>query len=144
MGVAAEALEEPAHLLVNHGVAGHVIVEILLLRSGRQLAIEQEIAGLQEIAVLGELLDRVATIEQDPVLAIDIGDLRLAASRRGEARIVGEDVGPIVERRYVEHTRPDGAFVDGKLEVLAVQDQRAAFGVCTGLRVHARILDQVA
>jgi len=54
---------------VNHGVASYVIVEILLLRRRRQLAIGQEVAGLQEITVFGELLDRVAVIEQDAILA---------------------------------------------------------------------------
>jgi hypothetical protein len=32
VGVAAETGEEPAHLLVHHGVAGHAVVEIGLLR----------------------------------------------------------------------------------------------------------------
>ncbi len=55
MGVAPEALEEPAHLLVHHRVMGHAVVEIGLLGGGRQLAVEQEIAGLEEIAVLGQV-----------------------------------------------------------------------------------------
>ena len=71
MRVAAEALIEPRHLLVDHGVAGDRAVEIRLLRRGRQLAIEQEIAGLQEVAVLGELLDRIAAIEQNAFVAVD-------------------------------------------------------------------------
>ena len=90
--VAPEALEEAAHLLMDHRVAVHAIVEVLLLRLGRQFAVEQQVAGLEEVAVLGELLDRVAAIEQDALVAVDIGDLGLAASRRGEARVVGEDV----------------------------------------------------
>ena len=75
MGVAAEALEEAGHLLMHHRVARHAIVEIRLLHLGRQLAVEQEIAGLQEVAVLGELLDREAAIEQDALVAVDVGDL---------------------------------------------------------------------
>ena len=35
MRVAAEALEEPAHLLMNHRVAGDAIVKVGLLRVGR-------------------------------------------------------------------------------------------------------------
>ena len=81
MRVAPEALEEPAHLLVHHRVVGHAVVEIGLLRRRRQLAVEQEVAGLQEVAVLGELLDRIAAIEQDAFVAVDIGDLGFAARR---------------------------------------------------------------
>ena len=79
MGVAPETLEEPAHLLVNHGVMDHAVDEIGLLRGGRQLAVEQEIAGLEEVAVLGEIGDRITAVEQDAGVAVDEGDLGLAA-----------------------------------------------------------------
>ena len=81
MRVAPEALEEPAHLLVHHRVVGDAVVEIGLLGGGRQFAVEQQIAGLEEIAVLGQLLDRIAAIEQNAFVAVDIGDLGLAARR---------------------------------------------------------------
>ena len=81
MGVAAEALEEAAHLLVDHGVVGHAIDEVGLLRGGRQLAVEQQVAGFEEVAVLGQIVDRIAAIEQDAFVAVDIGDLGFAASR---------------------------------------------------------------
>ena len=93
MGIAAEAREEPVHLLVDHRVIGHAVVEVGLLRLRRQFAVEQQVAGLEEVAVLGELLDRVAAIEQDALVAVDIGDLRLAGRRRGEAGVVGEAAG---------------------------------------------------
>ena len=80
MGVATEALEEPAHLLVHHRVAGHDVIELGLLGGGRQFAVEQEIAGLQEVAVLGQLLDRVAAVQQHAFVAVDIGDLRTRSS----------------------------------------------------------------
>ena len=90
MGIAAEALEEARQLLMHHRVARDAVVEIGSLRSGRQFAVEQEIAGFEKIALLGELFDRIAAIEQNALVAVDIGDLRLAARRRGEAGIVGE------------------------------------------------------
>jgi hypothetical protein len=70
---------------------GHAIVEVSLLRSGGQLAIEQEIAGFEKITVLGELLDRIAAIKQDAFIAIDIGNLGFAASCRGVTGIVREN-----------------------------------------------------
>ena len=116
MRVAAETLEEPRHLLVHHRVAGHAIVEIGLLRGGRQLAVEQEVAGLQEIAVLGELVDRIAAIEQHALVAVDVGDLRFRARRRGEAGIEGEHAGLAVELADIDHRRPDRAGLDGQLD----------------------------
>ncbi len=107
--VAPEALKEPAHLLVHHGVVRDAIIEIGLLRGGRQFAVEQQIAGLQEVAVLGELLDRIAAIEQDALVAVDIGDLGFAACRRGEARVVGEHPGGAIELRDVDHIGADRA-----------------------------------
>ena len=56
---------------------------------GRQLAEEQQIGHLQKGALLGQLLDGVAPIAQDALVAVDIGDLALARSRVVVARIVG-------------------------------------------------------
>src|SRR4029079_565182 len=84
MRVAAEAGVKPGHLLMHHGMARDQIAERFVLLLGRQLAIEQEIAGLHEGAVFGELVDRVAAIEQHALFAVDEGDLRLAARRGGE------------------------------------------------------------
>ena len=37
--------------------------------------------------MLGDLLDRIAAIEQHTFVAVNIGDLRFATRRRGETRI---------------------------------------------------------
>ena len=125
MGVAAKALEEAVHLVVHHRVARDPVVEIRLLGRGRQLAVEQEIAGLEEVAMLGELLDRVAAIEQDALVAVDIGDLRLAGGGRGEAGIVGEHPGLGVELRDVDDARADRPVLHRELELLVVDDEGA-------------------
>ena len=109
MGVAAETLEEPRHLLVHHGVVDHAVVEVLLLRLGRQLAIEQQIAGLEEVAAFRQLLDRIAAVFQNAGVAIDIGDLGFAGGGRGEAGVVGEHAGLRVKLADVDHVRADGA-----------------------------------
>jgi hypothetical protein len=44
-------------------VVGDTIVEVGLLRGGGKLAVEQEITGLEKVAVLGQLFDRIAAIE---------------------------------------------------------------------------------
>src|SRR3954469_3361937 len=90
MGVTPESLEEPAHLFVNHRVVRHPIIEIGFLSCSRQLAIKQQVAGFEKLTVLSDLLDGIAAIEQNPFIAIDIGNLGFAASGRREAGIVSE------------------------------------------------------
>ncbi len=109
MGVAAEALEEAGHLLVDHGVMDHALVEVFLLRLGRQLAVEQQVAGFEEVAVFRQLLDRIAAVFENAGVAVDIGDLGLAAAGGGEAGIVGEHSGLGVELGDVDDIGPDGA-----------------------------------
>ena len=81
MGVAPKTLKEAAHLLVDHRVMNHAIVEVGLLRGGRQLAVEQQITGFEEVAVLGQIVDRIAAIEQHAFVAVDVGDLGFARAR---------------------------------------------------------------
>jgi hypothetical protein len=50
VGVAAEALEEAGHLLVHHRVTGHAVVEIFLLGLVRQFAVQEQVAGFEEVA----------------------------------------------------------------------------------------------
>ena len=53
MGVAPEALIEARQLLVDHRVQRDVALEGRLLCGVRQVALEQEVAYLHEVAVLG-------------------------------------------------------------------------------------------
>ena len=141
MGVAPEALEEPAHLFVHHRVPGDGVVEVGFLRRRRQFAVEQQVAGLQEVAVLGELLDRIAAIEQDALVAVDIGDLGFAARRRREAGVVGEHAALVVELGDVQHVRADRAVVDRKIPILIADGEGAGFLLGVRLGVHGRALD---
>ena len=129
--VAAEAGEEARHLLVHHGVARHAVVEIVLLRLGRQFAVQQQVADFEEVAVLGELVDRVAAMQQDAGVAVDEGDGRFAAGGRGEARVVGEGAGGAIERRDVDHVRPDRAASHLEIVSFAAEFQ---FCSCFGHR----------
>ena len=78
MGVAAVAGEEAAHLFMHHGVTRHTGVEVLLLRGRRQFAVKQQVAGLEEVALFGKLLDRITAVQQNTFVTIDIGDLGFA------------------------------------------------------------------
>jgi hypothetical protein len=120
MRVAAEATPELRHLLVNHRVIGHVIHEVGLLGLVRQLAVQDQIGDLEEVTLLGQVLDRVAAMQKDALVAVDIGDLRLAAAGRGVARIVGEVAGVVVELADVDDAGTDRTFDDRQLDGLAV------------------------
>ena len=143
MRVAPEAVEEARHLLVHHRVARDAIVEIGLLRGGRQFAVEQEIAGLEEIAVLGELVDRVAAIEQHALVAVDIGDLRFRARRRGEARIEGEHAGLAVELADIDDRGPDRAGLDRQFDRFVADGEGSGGSGCgsTALSLLVRVAE---
>src|SRR5271166_3464409 len=136
MGVPAEALVEAAHLLVHHGVEGDTIIEVGLLRGRGQLAVKQEIAGLEEVAVLGQLLNGVAAIEQEPFVAVDIRYLGLAASGRGVAGIVGEHSGFGVEFADIDHGGSDRSVEDRERRLLVAKAEGSGFDVGAGLRIH--------
>ena len=119
MGVAAEAAEEGRQLLMHHGVMVDGVFEFLHLALVRQFAVEQQIAGLQEAGMLGQIGDGIAAILQHALVAIDEGDVGLGRSGRGEAGIVGEDVRLVVELADVHDIGALGARKDGEFVILA-------------------------
>jgi hypothetical protein len=60
----------------------HPLVELGLVR---QLTVQQQVGDLQERGALGQLLDRVAAVLEDPGVAVDVGD-GAAAGGRVDAR----------------------------------------------------------
>ena len=107
VGVVLVPGDEAPDPLVDHGVAPELRVERIPLRLRRQLAVQQQVADFQEVAALGELLDRVAAVEQHPFLPVDVGDGARTARRRGEAGVVGE----------AAQRRRQGADVDDRAAV---------------------------
>ena len=121
MSVATETVEETVHLVVHHRVASDPIVELGLLRCRRQFAVQEQIAGLEEIAVLSELVDRITPVEEHALVAVNIGDLGFRARGRGKARVVGEHARLGVELADVDHRRAHGAFADRQFDGFATQ-----------------------
>ena len=118
--IAAEAFEEAVELRVQHGVPRDRVGELgILIRLG-QLAVQEQVADFQEARLLGELLDRVATVEQDAGVTIDVGDLAFAAGGRGEARVQREHARLGVHLADVDHIGTDRAAVDGQFDRLAI------------------------
>ena len=148
MRVAAEALEEARHLVMDHGVARDGVVELSLLSGGGELPVKQQIAGLEEIAVISQLLDGVAAMQQNAFVAIDIRDLGLAGGRRQEARIEGEAARGVVEFADVDDIRANGARFYGHIDGDVADFEVSA--LCTHCTVpfcshrHARCVDHTA
>ncbi len=87
VGVAREPVEEPPQALVQQGVPTHVVSEGGQLRGGGQLAVDQQVGDLEEGGALGELLDGVTAVAQDPGVTVDVGDGRGAGGRVDETRV---------------------------------------------------------
>ncbi len=87
---------------------------------GRQLAVDQQIAHLEERAVLGQLFDGEAAIAEDALLAIDEGDLALAAAGVAVARVHGDETGFTAELLAIDGAFAFGALNDVELDLLAV------------------------
>ena len=135
--VAPETLVEARHLLVDHGVARDAVLEVLRLLRRRQLAVEKQVGGLQEVAVLGQLVDRIAAVEEHALVAVDEGDRRGAGGGGGEAGIVGEAPGLFVELADVDDLGAGRASEDVEIPAL-VADRK---GGCLGVRrlVHGHL-----
>ncbi len=63
-----------------------VVVELL---SGGELAVLEQVRDLEECGLLGELLDRIAAVVEDALLAADVGDPRHALGGVAEAAVDG-------------------------------------------------------
>jgi hypothetical protein len=100
-------------------VIGDVVVELLELGGVRQFAVQQQIADLEEARLLGQLIDGIAPVQQHALVAVDEGDLALAARRRGEAGVVGEDVGFGVQLSDIDDGGTVGSRQDRQLDGLA-------------------------
>ncbi len=92
---------------MHHRVQGDGAIERHHLFLVRQFAVEQEVANFKKIGVRRQLVDRVAAVKQDALVSVDEGNVALAAGGRGEARVVGEDVGVSVEPADIDNV---GAF----------------------------------
>ena len=117
--VAPEAAEKGAELLVHHRVMGDVVDELLLFLGGRQFAVQQQVGDLHEVAFPGQLLDRIAAVEKDAFVAVDIGNAGATGRRRHEAGVVGEISGQAVEHADSDDLGPDRSFDDRQLDRLA-------------------------
>jgi len=68
----------------------------------RKIAVIEEVTGFEEIAMLRQLINRIAAIEKDAFVAVDESYFGLAGRRRGEAWIIGEYAGIAIEMADID------------------------------------------
>ncbi len=127
VGVVVEPLQEAlAHVLVDEGVEGDLPFPHLELGLGGELTVEQEVGHLQEGGVLGQLLDGIPPVAEDPGIAVEVGDGALTGGGGRQTRIVEPDAGE--QLREVRRRHP--AVFQRDLEGLAraVVGDRDALG----------------
>jgi hypothetical protein len=81
----------------------------------------QEVGDLQEVALFGQLLDRIAAIEQFALVAVNERDLRLATGRRQVAGVVSEKTGLGAQGANVDAIIAMGRRHDWKLDGRALR-----------------------
>src|SRR3982750_1761035 len=92
---------------------------------------EEKVSHLHERRLLGKLIDRIATVEQDSLFTVDVGDRALAARSGGEARVVGEHPGLAVQFADIDDFRAHRSLQKHELMVCSLDAQ------CSGLVGHA-------
>jgi len=100
VGIVAEAVHELLHVLVEERVVGDLVHPLVVLGPGGELSEEDQVGGLQVGALLRELLDRVPPVFEDPLVAVDVGDLALARGGVEERGVVAQQ--PEIARRDLD------------------------------------------
>ena len=72
---------------MHQGMAGNFFPEDLITLLIGRLAVQHNVRHLQELTLPGQLVNRVATVQQDAIFRIDIGNRRLTPGGIAEARI---------------------------------------------------------
>ena len=134
VGVVPEALHEGLHVLVQERVVGDLVHPRVVLVLGRQLAVDEQVGDLEEVRLLRQLLDRVAAVLEDPLLAVDEGHRALARGGVDEPGVVGREArGVLVDPDLAQVGGLDVAVADGDLVVLARPVVVDGQGLVTGV-----------
>ena len=118
--VVPEALHELLDVLVHERVDRDVVDPLVELQLGRKLSVNQQVRDLEVARLLGELLDRVATVLEDPLLPVDVRNRGATRGGRHERRVVGQQAEVILVDLDVAKLRgADRPVFDRNLVLLA-------------------------
>src|SRR5690242_8027167 len=158
MRVVAEAFEELAEILVNVGMPRHVVYELIVFFLRRQLALPQQPRYFEKARLLGQLFDRVATVTENALVAIDVSNRATTSSSVEEGRIVAHEtrVVRVIRLDLLELGGANSALDDWNRVALVVavvfyieggsvrrwraSRFRRAFGCCCSASIGGRLL----
>ena len=130
VSITSETTQEKLHLLIHHGVVVHQFVKVCALLRIRQVAFQEQVASVQIVAVVGQLLNGIAAVEQLTFVAINEGNVRLARGRRQEAWVISEHASLAIQFSNIDHIRTNAAAVDGHFNAgAAVAERQGCFVV---------------
>lgn len=119
---AREGAHERTEVLPHHRAVVDVGDETVVLVLVRQFAVTQQPSDFKEVGLLAQLLDRIAAIAQNRVLAVDVRDFRFAL-RGGEETGVECDPAIIAQRGHHDAVRARRGFDHRQGEVLGFHTQ---------------------
>ena len=114
--IVSEPIQEDAQILMHERVMGDVerpLVQLLLIR---QFAVKNEIGDFEEGGALGQLLDGIAAISQDALVAVNECDAAPARGRVLESGIIAQQAKVILADLDPPQIHgPNGAVFDWRL-----------------------------
>jgi hypothetical protein len=132
VGVVAKALEELLHVRVDVRMDPDVLLELGEVRVRGELALEEQVRGLEKPRLLGELLDRVAPVAENPRVAVDVGDGAPARGGVEVGRVVGLKAAVAVVRADLAQVGRTDRAVDDRKRLLppgaVVRDRERVVG----------------
>jgi hypothetical protein len=126
--VLRQEAEEAPEVLVEHRVDADRADEVGDLLARRQLPVDQQVRDLEEVAALGQLLDRVAAVAQDALLAVDEGDGGAAGAGVGVAWVERDETRLVSQLADVDGAFALAALDDGQLDDPIADAQLCEFG----------------
>jgi len=109
MRVVVKPVEKAQQGLVDHRVVADISGELVELLFVRQISMQHQVRHLHEGALCGELLDRIAAVEEYTGLAVNVGNAAIGAGGGAESRIVGKDSQVALDRGDIDDRGTDGA-----------------------------------
>ncbi len=138
-GVGRELVEEMDHVLVDEGMLFEQGAETLQFLAVGQLVVQEQVGHLDEQAARGQVLDGVAAVQEQPLVAVQVGDRAAAGGGVLVAGVEHGVAGVLQEAADVDGPVALHPFDDRQLVASPVDDQFRRTGL-VGVRHAVRSL----
>ena len=128
VGAGRHLTEKVQQVFVEQCVFGKQRAEMPQLLGVGQLAVNQEPCGFGEGGLFGQVLDGVAAVTENPLLAVHVGNGTLGAARVQVTVVQGHQAGTLAQSADVETVFVFGAFNHGEFVTLSVVIQGRFIG----------------